>query len=161
MKKGMTPSREVLEKHAQIVPEISPAAVIAMLRILEASSEIQHAIIDVLERDYQLSEGKLCVMILLHQQADGVAPSQLAEQAGVTRATISAMLHRMTRDGFTYSLSDANDGRAKRICLTTEGREFMDQVLPGHYLRITKLMSRLSEKEQEELINLLKKIIED
>lgn len=164
MKKGITPvtpTREMLEKHATLIPEINPASVIAMLRVLQASSEIQHAIIDVLERDYHLSEGKLCVMINLHQAVDGIAPSQLAERAGVTRATISAMLNRMMRDGLTYSISDANDGRGKKICLTEKGRRFMDEILPGHYLRITKLMGRLSAEEQEELIVLLKKIVGD
>lgn len=159
MKRVITPTRETLEQHAKLIPEINPSSVIAMLRVLEASSAIQHAVIDVLEREYQLSEGKLCVMIILHQTNDGVAPSKLAELAGVTRATISAMIHRMTRDGLVDSLSDATDGRAKQVCLTLKGRSFMDEVLPEHYLRITKLMGRLSEKEQKELIILLKKIV--
>lgn len=34
----------------------------------------------------------------------------------------------------------------------------MNDILPEHYLRITKLMGNLSEKEQEDLIFLLKKI---
>ena len=159
MKRAITPTRETLEQHAKLIPEINPSSVIAMLRVLEASSAIQHAVIDVLEREYQLSEGKLCVMIILHQTNDGVAPSKLAELAGVTRATISAMIQRMTRDGLVDSLSDATDGRAKKVCLTPKGRSFMDGVLPEHYLRITKLMGRLSEEEQKELIILLKKIV--
>lgn len=159
MKRAITPTRETLEQHAKLIPEINPSSVIAMLRVLEASSAIQHAVIDVLEREYQLSEGKLCVMIILHQTNAGVAPSKLAELAGVTRATISAMIQRMTRDGLVDSLSDATDGRAKKVCLTPKGRSFMDEVLPEHYLRITKLMGRLSEEEQKELIILLKKIV--
>jgi DNA-binding MarR family transcriptional regulator len=161
MKRGIIPTRETLEKHAEIIPEINPASIIAMLRVLGAASEIQHAIIDVLEREHQLSEGKLGVMIVLHQEIDGLAPSQLAEMTGVTRATISVMLRRMARDGLVYSSSDANDARAKKICLTEKGRSFMDEVLPGHYLRITKLMRRLTDKEQEELIVLLKKLAAD
>ena len=159
MKRAITPSRETLQKHAELIPEINPSSVIAMLRVLEASSAIQHAIIDILEKEHQLSEGKLCVMIILHQTLEGVAPSQLAEQAGVTRATISAMLQRMNRDGLTAVFSDENEGRGKKVCLTEKGRSFMDKVLPEHYLRITKLMGRLSEAEQNELIVLLKKIV--
>mgnify|MGYP000146305890 FL=1 len=34
----------------------------------------------------------------------------------------------------------------------------MDEILPPHYLRVTKLMERLSEAEQKELIHLLKKM---
>ena len=156
-----TPAREMLVKQGDIFPEINLSSIIAMLQVLEASSEIQHAIFDILERDYQLSEGKLRVMIILFQAVDGMAPSQLAERAGVTRATISAMLHRMTRDGLTYSFADASDGRTKKVCLTEKGRGFMGEVLPGHHQRITKLMGRLSEEEQEKLISLLKKIVDE
>lgn len=158
MKRGVIPSRAELERHAQTVPQINPSSVIAMLQVLQVSAEIQHAVIDVLERDYQLSGGKLQVMIRLHQAEAGMAPSELAEQVGVTRATISVMLRRMTRDGLVQSFSNAEDARAKKICLTQKGRQFMDDVLPGHYLRITRLMGKLSEREQEHLIALLRKI---
>lgn len=92
-------------------------------------------------RDYQLLEGKLCVLIILHQAVDGIAPSQVAERAGVTRATISVMLNRMTRDGLRYSFfSASDDGRTKKVRLTEKGRSLMDEVLPGHYMGVTKLM---------------------
>ena len=158
MKRGVIPARADLEWHAKVIPEIKPSSVIAMLEILQAAAEIQRAVFDVLEKEHQLSEGKLHVMILLHQKEAGVAPSELAEQAGVTRATISVMLRRMTRDGLVRAFSNAEDARAKRICLTPKGRAFMNEVLPGHYLRITKLMGKLSEEEQEDLIALLRKI---
>lgn len=158
MGKGEIPSREALEKHASVIKEINPSAVAAMLRVLQASNEIQRAIIGVLERQYQISEGKLHVMIILHQEENGIAPSALADKVGVTRATISVMLRRMIRDGLAYTFSNAGDARAKKICLTETGRRFMNDILPGHYLRITKLMGKLSASEQEELIRLLKKI---
>ena len=158
MKYEIIPTREELEKHAKTVPEINAPEVIAMLRVLKASAEIRHAIIDVLEKNYHLSEGKLCVMIVLHQHPEGAAPSMLACKAGVSRATISAMLRRMSRDGLAMAVSDDDDGRGKKVILTAEGRRFMDEILPGHYLRITELMGKLTEDEQNELISLLKKI---
>ena len=51
-----------------------------------------------------------------------------------------------------------DDARAKRICLTQDGRDFMNEILPPHYLRVTKLTEKLSEEEQHELIRLLKKL---
>lgn len=157
--RGRIPSREILEKHAQKIKEISPSEVIAMLQVLQASETIQRQILDVLEREYQLSEGKLQVMIHLHQNESGLFPSELAELAGVSRATISVMLRRMKRDALIYDVPDESDGRAKRISLTEEGRKFMDDILPEHYLRITKLMGKLSKTEQETLITLLHKIV--
>lgn len=161
MKKSTIPTMEELKKHAKVVQEIEPASVIVMLRVLQAAKEIKHAIIDVLEKDYQISEGKFHVMIILHQFQHGLAPSELANRVGVTKATISVMLRRMMRDEIVYTISDDTDARAKKICLTRHGRNFMDKILPEHYLRITKLMGKLSEQEQSQLIFLLKKIVID
>ena len=51
MKREIIPTWEELERHKSIIPEINPAAVIAMLGIKTAAEEIQQAILDVLQRD--------------------------------------------------------------------------------------------------------------
>ncbi len=158
MRREIVLTMEELEHHAEKIPEIDPSSVMAMLGVIQASAEIQHAIFDILEQDYQLSEGKLCVMIILHQQSAGLAPSKLAAQAGVTRATISVMLRRMERDGLVRLSGAADDARGKRAFLTSKGKQLMEEILPAHYLRISKLMGHLSKLEQAELCRLLKKV---
>ena len=159
MKREMIPSFAELERHKELVPEINPAAVIAMLRIKTVSEEIQDSILDVLQQTYHLSEGKFCALIVLHQRGEkGMAPSELAEKVGVTRATISNMLQRMERDGLVDIRPAEQDGRGKIVNLTQEGRDFMEEILPPHYLRVSKLMEKLTETEQKDLILLLKKL---
>jgi DNA-binding MarR family transcriptional regulator len=159
MKREMIPSFAELERHKELVPEINPAAVIAMLRIKTVSEEIQDSILDVLQQTYHLSEGKFCALIVLHQRGEkGMAPSELAEKVGVTRATISNMLQRMERDGLVYIRPAEQDGRGKIVNLTQEGRDFMEEILPPHYLRVSKLMEKLTEDEQKKLIMLLEKL---
>lgn len=148
------PTRKELEKYAQNIPEIEPSAVLAMLRISQAAEYVRAAINDVLASHYHLSR----VMFVLYQMPEGIAPSQLADRAGVTRATITTMVKRMVRDGLTEVAIDQTDKRGKKVRLTAQGREFMDDVLPDHYLRISMLMSRLSEAEQTQLIFLLTKL---
>ena len=87
-----------------------------------------------------------------------VAPSQLAEKAGVTRATISAMLQRLERDGLVKLQAAQGDGRSKVVQLTEAGAALMNSILPPHYLRVSRLMEKLSEQEQKELIRLLDKL---
>ncbi len=161
MKLEAIPTWEELEAHAKAVPEIDPAAVIAMLEILQAAEEIKKSILDVLRDEHHLSEGKFCVLIVLHQHPEGIAPSFLADRVGVTRATVSAMLQRMERDGLARIASDAKDGRGKQVALTSKGQAFMDEILPKHYQRITKLMGKLTAEEHKELIRLLKKLSEE
>ncbi|MGE1062461.1 MarR family transcriptional regulator [Megasphaera paucivorans] len=158
MKFQVLPTRTELENYAKIVPELNPSSVLAMLRIMRASEKIKANINNVLEKQHHLSEGKLRVMILLHQHPEGVAPSFLAYRAGVTKATISVMLRRMIRDGMVYSIYDTEDGRSKKILLTCQGKNFMEQILPDHYLRISSIMKKLTDKQQDELIWLLTEI---
>lgn len=49
------PTREELEEHARLVPEIEPSAVLAMLRISQAAEIIRSSINDVLTKQYHLS----------------------------------------------------------------------------------------------------------
>ena len=158
MKREMIPTMEELTKHAEIIPEINPAAVIAMLGIKQAAENIQSSIMDVLTREYRLSEGKFCTLIVLHQNLEGIAPSMLASKVGVTKATVSVMLQRMEREELVHIRSDEQDGRGKIVMLTEKGRRFMDDILPAHYLRVTELMGKLTEEEQGELGRLLKKL---
>ena len=158
MKREMIPDWEELQKHRELVAEINPSAVIAMLRIKQAAEEIQQEIMDVLQVEYHLSEGKFCVLVVLHQHGEGIAPSVLAEKVGVTRATISSMLQRMERDGLVAVKADKADARSKKVKLTRAGNDFMQEILPPHYLRVSKLMEKLSEEEQKEVIRLLHKL---
>ncbi len=152
------PTREALRQFAKQIPEINVSSVELLLQFMQTSFEIQHYIFDILERNHKLSEGKMTVMIILYQSSDGIAPSRLAEKACVTRATISAMLQRMIRDGLASSFSDSADGRGKLVALTDKGRTFMNEVLPEHFLRTACLMNNLTEEERGTLVHLLKKI---
>lgn len=155
----MIPTWDELERHKKIIPEINPAAVIAMLNIKAIGEEIQESIMDVLQRKYHLSEGRFCTLIVLHQHGKtGIAPSALAEHVGVTRATISNTLQRLERDGFVSMRPAEKDGRGKIAMLTQKGFDFMQEILPPHYLRVTKLMQKLTAEEQEELARLLTKL---
>ena len=82
----------------------------------------------------------------------------LAFRTCILRPSLTGILTRMERDGLVVEKPSPDDARAKRICLTQDGRDFMNEILPPHYLRVTKLMEKLSEEEQHELIRLLKKL---
>ena len=159
MKYDVFPIRKELESIQHRIPEINPAAVMAMLRILQTSTAIRDQIFVQLEQKHQLSEGKLSVMMVLYEHPEGAAPSVLADNAGVSRATISVMLHRLLRDKLVRLNSDREDGRGKLVHLTAAGRQFLDGILREHWRRISQTMGRLNQDEQEQLILLLQKLV--
>jgi hypothetical protein len=67
MKYDVFPIRKELESIQHRIPEINPAAVMAMLRILQTSTAIRDQIFVQLEQKHQLSEGKLSVMMVLYE----------------------------------------------------------------------------------------------
>ncbi len=159
MKRESLPTWQELELHARMVPEIHPVAVVTMLELRQAGEEIQKKIMDVLQKEHHLSEGKFCALVVLHQNPSGLAPSQVAERVGVARASVTGMLRQMERDGWIRLDSDSSDGRGKIVCLTESGKSFIEEVLPPHYLRVTQLMKNLTEDEQHQLIYLIHKLL--
>lgn len=158
MAKVVIPPRAELEKYARDNPLIHPAEVLAMLQVMRAGQDIQDTVLDGIVRSRGISSGKFGVLIILYQKNTALAPSELAKIAGVTRATISMMLSRMKRDGLVTESAAEADGRQKRIRLTDAGRALMAELFPRHYQRVSQIMGRLTEAEQEELIRLLEKL---
>lgn len=158
MAKVVIPPRAELEKYARDNPLIHPSEVLAMLRVMRAGQDIQDIVLGGIVQGRGISGGKFGVLIILYQKNTALAPSELAKIAGVTRATISMMLARMKRDGLITEEADAQDGRQKHIRLTEAGLALMEEILPAYYQRVSALMGRLTESEQEELIRLLGKL---
>lgn len=105
-----------------------------------------------------LSEGRFVVLFLLHGAGGTLPPHELAERAGVTRATISGLLDGLQRDGLLQRHSDAEDGRRLQIVLTARGRRLADELFDQHTQWIGGLFNGLDSSEQAQLSLLLEKV---
>ena len=85
-------------------------------------------------------------------------PAELAEAAGVTRATMTGLIDTLERDGLVKREPDPDDRRMMSVLLTAKGEKFLTEFLPGHFKLIAELMTPLSETERKTLVKLLVKI---
>lgn len=53
---------------------------------------------------------------------DGLRPSQLADQRGITKQSVNDLLGHLEQHGYLVRVPDAADGRARVIRLTPKGR---------------------------------------
>ncbi len=83
-------------------------------------------------------------------------PSELAEKAGVSRATMSGLINGLLRDGLVAREDDNKDRRSYSIRLTAAGQDKLDKVMPDYYHRVNKMMNAIPELQRE---NLLKQLI--
>jgi len=104
-----------------------------------------------------LSEGRFVMLFLLDAAPAGLAPRELAERAGVTRATVTGLLDGLEHASLVERQADVLDRRALRIVLTHQGRQLTRQLFEQHGRWIAGLFCNLSQQERSQLALLLDK----
>lgn len=166
------PRYECLLEAAKEFPELDPSAAEAFLHLLRTSDEA----FGVTERnltEHNISQGRFSVLMLLWRCAQPRAanlpgtgaciagrhtPAELADAAGVTRATMTGLVDTLERDDFVKREHDTVDRRMMSVQLTAKGERFLRGLLPGHFKVTGAIMSTLSESERKTLVRLLVKV---
>ena len=166
------PRYECLLEGAKEFPELDPSACVAYLNLLRTGDEV-YGVIGRYLSEHHISQGRFSVLMLLwrtsqmrcgggEQTAENQGPrtpAELADAAGVTRATMTGLVDTLERDGLVRREPDPNDRRMMSVELTPEGVTFIKQMLPGHFRLMAELMEPLTEDERKTLVGLLNKIL--
>lgn len=107
---------------------------------------------------HKLSEGKVVVLFLLHDRPEGLSPHELAERAGVTRATITGLLDGLERDGFLGRHAGTGDRRKISVRLTAKGRKTARNLFDEHARWIASLFAGITADEKRLLTTVLTRI---
>lgn len=168
------PRYECLLESAKNFPELDPSACEAYLHLLRTSDEV----FGVSERylsENNISQGRFSVLMLLWkggQRSEDLAverscgtaprtPAELADAAGVTRATMTGLIDTLERDGLVRREPDPVDRRMMSVRLTTKAESYLRHILPGHFQTMARLMAPLSEGDRKTLVRLLTKILQN
>ena len=107
---------------------------------------------------HRLSEGKFVLLFLLRDLPEGLAPHELAERAGVTRATITGLLDGLERDGFLARHGDKDDRRKVSVRLTAKGQAVALDLFNEHSQWIASLFAGFGQHEREALSGVLRQV---
>jgi DNA-binding MarR family transcriptional regulator len=166
------PRYECLLEAAKEFPDLDPSAAEAFLHLLHTSDEV-FAISDRSLAGHNISHGRFGVLMLLWRSVQPKAatlmgaepciagprtPAELADAAGVTRATMTGLIDTLERDGYVKREPDPVDRRQMSVLLTPSGEKFLMEFLPGHFKAIAGIMSTLTEAERKTLVRLLIKV---
>jgi DNA-binding MarR family transcriptional regulator len=150
------PSPEFLRAYSQRYGNMAPVACEAFLVLLRIASDVAAGFDGYLEEN-GLSQGRFTVMMILNRNpAVGLSPSDLAERAGVTRATMTGLLDGLENEGLVTRSAHAQDRRMLTVRLTEGGLRRLDDMLPEYFRRISALLGDLDEDEQRTLTKLLR-----
>lgn len=151
------------QKHLALLEEAERRAV-ALTDNIRACFELL-ALTGAIDRDcavrlarHRLSEGKFVLLFLLHDKPGGLSPHELAERAGVTRATITGLLDGLERDGFIARRSGLDDRRKISVSLTQPGRETARDLFTEHADWVASLFHGFTDDDRKVLNALLQRI---
>jgi DNA-binding MarR family transcriptional regulator len=83
---------------------------------------------------------------------------QLAAEAGVTKGTLTGVVNTLERRSLVRRGPHATDGRLVLVKLTPRGRRLIASLFPRVNAEEVAAASALTEKEQEQLARLLRKV---
>jgi DNA-binding MarR family transcriptional regulator len=149
---------QLLESVEQSYPDLDPSMLQASLAILDFSAEANAAVQSHFER-YQLSQGRFGILLLLSQLPNhDWTPAQLANYAGVSRATLTGLLHTLEKDEWILRRPSPDDKRSVRILLSSSGERRLNAILPDHFARFSQALATLSLYERLSFLQLLTKV---
>src|SRR6478609_4654111 len=166
------PRYDCLIEASKEFPDLDPSAVEAFLHLLLTGDDV-FAVSERNLSEHGISHGRFGVLMLLWRGgqprpapnagdeecvAGPRTPAELADAAGVTRATMTGLIDTLERDGLVKREPDPNDRRMMSVVLTTKGEKFLHNFLPGHFKLISSLMATLTEAERKALVSLLVKV---
>jgi len=165
------PRYDCLIEASKEFPDLDPSAVEAFLHLLLTGDDV-FAVSERNLTEHGISHGRFGVLMLLWRSnqprqdttAEGDCivgprtPAELADAAGVTRATMTGLVDTLERDGLVKREPDPNDRRMMSVVLTAKGEKFLHGFLPGHFKLISSLMASLTEAERKALVSLLVKV---
>ncbi|MDP2211578.1 MAG: MarR family transcriptional regulator [Candidatus Aquicultor sp.] len=89
---------------------------------------------------------------------EGCDISTFAANVGVRQPTATVTVDRLVEAGFVTRTPCVNDRRVTRLHLTDAGRDIVERSREAHRAIMVPYIERLTPKEQEELIRILKKM---
>lgn len=157
----MDRAETAIEQWGRERPDL-PALPMAVLgRLSEASERVMRDHLNPLFAQAGLQPGEFDVLATLRRAGAPymLSPTRLYEAAMISSGGMTARLDRLERAGLTERHPDPHDRRGKLIGLTDAGRALIDETITRHVANEQKILSTLSDAEQETLNHLLGKLI--
>lgn len=156
------PRYECLLECVSVFPDLDPSALEAYLHLLRTGDTLARFGGGFIE-SHGITRGRFTVMMLLLDKAGNqpitLTPAELADRAAVTRATMTGLIDTLLKDAMVEIEASTVDRRQKLVRLSEKGYAALQEILPGYFSRIARLMQSLSETERRTLVRILERIV--
>lgn len=150
-----------IEQWARERPDLPSLPMAVFGRLSDAVELVMRDHMNPLFAEAGLQPGEFDVLATLRRSGEPymLSPTKLYEAAMISSGGMTNRLDRLERAGFVERHPDPNDRRGKLIALTEAGKQVIDETIGRHVANEERLLSVLSPREQEQLNQLLRKLI--
>jgi DNA-binding MarR family transcriptional regulator len=134
------------------------AAMAAVSNIYRAANVIRNHMERKVLADEDLSWAAFTVLFVLWIWGDQQT-RHLADEAGVTKGTLTGVLKTLEKRGLARRRTHAGDGRLVLVGLEPKGLGVIERLFPAFNMSEALVSSSLTEREKDQLASLLRKII--
>lgn len=129
----------------------------SLLTLLDRASQVSGAVVDFVLKEHGVTRGELAVLEAVAR--DDLAPSELAERAGVTRAGMTKRLDRLERAGLVERTPTPGDRRSVLVRATGAGRAMLSAAVTARDRAEARLLTRLEQGDAERLEAILRRLL--
>lgn len=101
------------------------------------------------------------LMMLYHQPDKSVRQADIEEHFSMTNPTVTGIIQNLEKKNLVQRIENPRDKRSKLLALTESAREMEAEMHQLSELREQQITEKLTDEEKQQLIELLKKIIEN
>lgn len=116
--------------------------------------DAQFALFEMYARGYGLTAKELFVLYILWFSPDGCQQADISERLSTTKQTISSMIKKLWKQGYTEMTEDPTDRRRKLVRLTAKGRAYAEPIIAPAAQAEIDAMAALAPADIAELTRL-------
>ncbi|WP_158150669.1 MarR family winged helix-turn-helix transcriptional regulator [Vibrio fluvialis] len=149
---------KILAQWLAVRPDLDCSAMGVVGR-LRRTSAVWKKKLDLVFQEYGLSSIEFDILATMRRSDTAVTPTELYQTLMLSSGAVSTRIEHLVKSGFVQRIASEEDRRSCKVILTQKGIELVDTTLNAHVANMDNMLSVLSSQEQEQLANLLRKIL--
>lgn len=110
---------------------------------------------------YDLTNAQFKILMMLYKNPDGtVRQADIENRFSMTNPTVTGIIQNLEKKNLVQRIENPNDKRSKLLVLTPQAREMEQRMYELSERREKEVTSHWTEEECEQLIALLKKLLD-
>lgn len=110
---------------------------------------------------HMTSAQNMLLVYLLSEKKEKYCLTEISAELGLTKATVSAMLKALKKNGYLEISADHADERKKKIVLTDRALEKEEEIKECLRIRTERMLEGITDRELQSLEEILDKMIKN